>query len=58
MLWGATDHTRLVVNRAQRGFRLSIFRKKLEHRGVSFAQCLGSARGSQSQKLLVRGDDF
>jgi hypothetical protein len=39
-------------------FRLSILRKKLEHCGVSFAQRLGSARGSQSQKLFVSGNDF
>ena len=39
-------------------FRLSILRKKLEHCGVSFAQWLGSARGSQSQKLFVPGNDF
>src|SRR5439155_135215 len=34
-------------------FRLSILRKKLEHCGVSFAQWLGSARGSQSQAHLL-----
>src|SRR5881397_942354 len=39
-------------------FRLSILRKKLEHCGVSFAQWLGSARGSQSQKLFVPGERF
>ncbi|PYL80348.1 MAG: hypothetical protein DMF21_08995 [Verrucomicrobia bacterium] len=57
MPWGATDHTRLVVKRPQRGFRLSILREKVEHRGVSFAQCLGRARVPQPQKKSFASPD-
>ncbi len=57
MPWGATDHTRLVVKRPQRGFRLSILREMLEHRGVSFAQCLGRARVPQPQKKSFASPD-